>query len=336
MSNLTHENQIGIEQKEQIVIYESEDGSIKVDVVIDQQTIWLSLSQIAKVFERDKSVISRHLKNIFKEGELEESAAVAKNATTAADGKIYQVEYYNLEAILSVGYRVNSKRGVQFRRWASEILRDYLIKGYSINQRQLIGEKLNNLQQTIELLSTALVNQQLVTDEGRELLNLITAYSKTWELLIGYDEDSLRLPKNLRQSGGASISYQDALLAISSLQQELLKQGTLSQLFGLERETGLKSILANLEQSFDGRALYESIEEKAAHLIYFIIKNHPFSDGNKRIGSLLFLLYLKKCGFDLKLINPSNLTSLALLIAESAPTQKEMMIKLIINLISIN
>ncbi|WP_341751206.1 MULTISPECIES: virulence protein RhuM/Fic/DOC family protein [unclassified Candidatus Tisiphia] len=334
MTNIGQESQIKTKQENKIAIYQSKDGKVTVNVQIYDETVWLSLNQIAEVFQRDKSVISRHLKNIFKEGELEELAVVAKNATTAADGKIYQVEYYNLDAILSVGYRVNSKFGGQFRKWASSVLKEYLINGYSINQQQIIGEKLEQLKQTIELLSTTLVNQNLVTDEGRELLNLITTYSKTWDILIKYDEENLGVPKNLHNSDTVIISYQEALVAVESLRQELIKQGLTSQLFGFEKENGLQSILANLEQSFDGASLYGSLEEKAAHLIYFIIKDHPFSDGNKRIGSLLFLLYLKKSNCDLRKINPSSLTALALLVAESDPKQKELMIKLVINLIS--
>ena len=319
---------------DQVVIFESNDGQVKVEVQLHGDTVWLSLNQMAVVFERDKSVISRHLKNIFKEEELDQMAVVAKNATTASDGKVYVVEYYNLDAILSVGYRVNSKRGIQFRRWASSVLKEYLIKGYSINQEKIVGEKLNYLKQTVELLSNTLINQQLITETGREVLELITSYSKTWDMLIKYDEDNLELPTILHNSNSVILTYEQANEALYSLKQELASQSALSSLFGLEREDGLSSILGNLEQTYGGIQLYASLEERAAHLLYFIIKDHPFSDGNKRIGSLLFLFYLKKAQLSLRLINAASLTALALLIAESDPAQKDLMVKLIINLIT--
>ncbi len=318
---------------DQVVIFESNDGQVKVEVQVFKDTVWLTQSQIAEVFCKDRTVITRHIRNIFAEEELDR-AVCAKFAHTASDGKVYDTQYYNLDMIISIGYRVNSKRGVQFRRWASSVLKEYLIKGYSINQEKIVGEKLNHLKQTVELLSNTLINQQLITETGREILELITSYSKTWDMLIKYDEDNLELPTILHNSSSVILTYEQANEALYSLKQELASQSALSSLFGLEREDGLNGILGNLEQTYGGMQLYASLEEKAAHLLYFIIKDHPFSDGNKRIGSLLFLLYLKKAQLSLRLINAVSLTALALLIAESDPAQKDLMVKLIINLIA--
>ncbi len=323
-----------MKQNGHIAIYETEHGRIKVEVQVSDETVWLSLNQIAKVFERDKSVISKHLKNIFTEGELEQDSTVANFATVQVEGSREverQVEYYNLDAILSVGYRVNSRQGVQFRRWASNILKEYLIKGHSINQDKITQEKLNQLQQTVELLSNTLINQHLVSDTGRELISLIKSYAKTWHILIKYDEEKLTVPISLSDIGSNILDYNEILAAIFNFKQELQQEA--GNLFGLEHNTTLKGIVGNLDQTFSGESLYKSAEEKAAHLLYFIIKDHPFTDGNKRIGSLLFLLYLSKVGINISKINPNSMTALALLIAESDPNQKEIMIKLIINLI---
>ncbi|HJD55413.1 MAG TPA: virulence protein RhuM/Fic/DOC family protein [Rickettsia endosymbiont of Pyrocoelia pectoralis] len=327
------------EIESQIVIYQDENGEVNVDVKVADETVWLSLNQIAELFARDKSVISRHLKNIFKESELEEKATVAFFATVQIEGEKSverKIEYYNLDVIISVGYRVNSKRGIAFRKWATNLLKEYLIKGYSINQDKITEKKLNNLQQTIELLTNTLINQNLVNNTGQELINLIRNYSKTWEILVKYDEDKLNPPIKLQSETNKLLEYPESLEAIKKLKQELSieQDSEISDLFGSERDNSFKGILGNIDQTFDGKSLYNSAEEKAAHLLYFIIKDHPFSDGNKRIGCLLFLLYLTKAKVELKNIGVSAMTSLALLIAESDPIQKELMINLIMNLIS--
>lgn len=319
---------------QKLVIYQSENGEIKVDVQVQDDTVWLSLNQIATVFERDKSVISRHLANIFKEGELQKTATVALFATVQSEGNRNverTTEYYNLDVILSVGYRVNSKRGIEFRKWASKILKDYLIQGYSINQDNITQNKLNELQQTIVILTNTLINQNLVTETGKDLLNLIKSYAKTWDLLIRYDEDNLDIPINLQISDDQLMSITEARNAISTLKTELVQE--MNGLFGLEQGSSLEGILGSIHQTFTGIPLYQSFQEKAAHLLYFIIKDHPFCDGNKRIGTLLFLLYLSKANVSLKNVDTASMTSLALLISTSDPSQKELMIKLIINLI---
>lgn len=319
-----------INTEQNIVIYQNEKGHIDVAVKIVKDDLWLSLNQIAELFDRDKSVISRHLANIFKEEELDNTSVVAFFATTARDGKTYQVEHFNLDAIISVGYRVNSKQGTQFRKWATNILNSYLTKGYSINQSQLDKHRIEELRQTIKLLSTTLRRQNLIDDMGKEVLNIIEKYSKTWDILLRYDEDRLVTPKS-NQSDLCSIEFTEALQAIHNLKAELIAKKEASNLFGNMKDNQLEGILLGLNQSFAEEFLYPTNIERAAHLLYFIIKDHPFSDGNKRIGCLLFLIYLHKA----KIISPdnNNLIALALLIAESDPKQKELIIQLIMNLI---
>ena len=321
-------------QDNQLVIYQIENGEIRIEVQICNESVWLSLNQMANIFERDKSVISKHLKNIFQTEELDRHSTVAKFAIVQQEGEREikrWVEYYNLDAILSVGYRVNSKRGIQFRQWASKILKDYLIQGYSVNKDKVIQDRLDQLRQTVELLSTTLINQNLVNDVGIELVNLIKAYTKTWDMLVKYDEGNLNIPANLREATDRLLDYREVINAIAVLKNELKQEA--GNLFGLERGDALKGILGNIDQTFGGKSLYQSAEAKAANFLYFLIKDHPFSDGNKRIGSLLFLLYLSKAKIGLKNMGASSITSLVLLIAESNPAQKEIMIRLIMNLI---
>ena len=314
-----------------IEIYTTKDGSVELNVNLAEETVWLSLAQMTQLFGRDKSVISRHLNNIFKIRELDKAAVVANFATTAADGKTYQVDYYNLDAIISVGYRVNSKKGVQFRQWASQVLKDHLIRGFTAYEKRLSERGVHELQRTVELLQKTLVHHDLVNDLGQEAIQLILEYTKTWNLLLAYDEGELKIPAKGTQAK-VKINYKIALSAISSLKANLAARNEASNLFGNEREGGLDSILNNLEQTFDGTQLYKTVEEKAAHLLYFIIKDHPFTDGNKRIGSFLFLLYLKSQRTPIKL-NENGLVALALLVAESNPKQKDMVISLIINIL---
>ena len=319
-------------QNDQIVIYRDNNDEVTVDVKLHEETVWLTQIQISELFDKERSVITKHIKKIFQEEELD-NAVCAKFARTGSDGKTYKTQYYNLDMIISVGYRVNSKRAVDFRRWATGILKDYLIKGYSVDHKKLMVTGLEELKQTVLLLSNTLVNQSLVNDMGAELLRLIKSYAKTWDLLLKYDEDRLELPKATDIKKQKLFEYQTAKTAIDNLKKELSVKGEASGLFGQERENSLKGIIGNLYQTFGGKDLYNSIEEKAAHLIYFVIKDHPFSDGNKRIRSLLFLLFLAINEFKLTSITPESLTALALLIAESDPMQKEIMIKLTVNLI---
>ena len=324
-----------IDNKEQsIAIFKDISGTVEVMARLVSDTLWLSLNQLVELFGRDKSVISRHLKKIFDSGELLERSVVANYATTATDKKIYNVEHYNLDAIISVGYRVNSKRGVEFRKWANNVLKDHLVKGYTINQQRLQNETIEELKRTIDLLSDTLINRKLVDSEGVEILSLIQDYAKTWNILVKYDEDSLSLAQTSPLSSQV-ISYEEAIGAIEAIKKDLLARREASNLFGSDRSSTLKGIIGNIYQTFDGNELHPSFEEKAAHLIYFVIKDHPFIDGNKRIACLLFLLLLKKNDHLLLSIpSPEGLTALAILIAESKPNQKELIIKLVTNLIS--
>lgn len=317
-----------------MVIYQSKEGDIQLEVNFSEETVWLSLNQMTELFGRDKSVISRHLANIFNSEELEKKETVAKFATVQKEGNknvSREIEYYNLDAILSVGYRVNSKQGSNFRKWASQILKEHLVDGYTLNKKQLAEQGVKELQQAIDLLQKTLVHNALVSELGQDTMQIILNYTKTWHLLLAYDENQLCLPDQEKKSL-AALHYSDALQAIDSLKTDLLHRQEATALFGQERNKALSSILNNIEQTFGGESLYKTTEEKAANLLYFIIKDHPFTDGNKRIGCFIFLLYLKLQHIPLKL-NDNGLVALALLIAESDPAQKDLMIRLIVNLL---
>ncbi|MFU2089774.1 RhuM family protein [Avibacterium avium] len=319
----------------QIEIYQSQDGSTQVEVQFNQDTVWLSLQQMADIFGRDKSVISRHLRNIFKEGELDPISTVAKNATVQKEGNRLverNIEFYNLDVIISVGYRVNSKAGTQFRIWATQRLKEYLVQGYTLNQKRLT-EKGVEFSQVIALLDRTLSNQTLVNEEGKAVLNVIQEYARSWSLLQAYDEQSLN-SKQQKQNEMRPLLIQDVEKAIAQLKQTLIEKGEATPLFANPRNDGLISAINTIEQGFGDELFYPNIASRAAHLLYFIIKNHPLTDGNKRTGAFLFLWYLRLNQHLLaksveQLINDNTLVALALLVAESLPEQKELMIKLI-------
>lgn len=313
-----------------LVIFES-DGR-HVEVRLDGETVWLSLQQLADLFGRDKSVVSRHLKNIFETNELERDRVVAKNATTAADGKTYQVEYFNLDAIISVGYRVSSTRATQFRIWATGVLRQHLVDGYTLNERRL-QERGIEFEQAVNLLARTLENRQLVDEQGRAVLQVISEYARSWSLLQGYDEQNLT-GQRAAQRGMRALDFDEVLAAIAQLKAELIAKGEATPLFGQVRGDGLASAIGTIEQGFGAELFYPNVASRAVHLLYFVIKNHPLADGNKRTGSFLFLWYLRLNQHLLarpveRLINDNTLVALALLIAESLPAQKELMIKLV-------
>ncbi len=313
-----------------IVIFEA--GDQPVQVRLEGDTVWLSLQQLAELFDRDKSVISRHLKNIFDTNELERIAVVAKNATTAADGKTYQVEYFNLDAIISVGYRVNSARATRFRQWATGVLRQHLVEGYTLNQQRL-QERGIEFEQVLGLLTQTLANQQLVNAEGEAVLQVIADYARSWSLLQGYDEQSLTGQRD-KQQGMRALPLDAVLAAIGQLKAELIAKGEATALFGQLRGEGLASSIATIEQGFGDELFYPNVASRAANLLYLVIKNHPLADGNKRTGSFLFLWYLRLNQHLLakpveQLVNDNTLVALALLVAESKPEQKELMVKLV-------
>ncbi|MCC6207421.1 MAG: virulence protein RhuM/Fic/DOC family protein [Gammaproteobacteria bacterium] len=316
-----------------IAIYEGPGGVI--EVLLEGETVWLGLMQIAELFGRDKSVISRHLRNVFREGDLERDAVVANFATTAADGKAYQVDHYNLDAIISVGYRVNSRQGTRFRQWASQILKEHLTRGYTLNQ-QRFEQNARELEAALSLVRKAAAGEALTTDQGRGLVDVIARYTQTFLLLQRYDEGLLVEPKGV--PGGALPPVGEARTEIIRLKRDLMGRGEATDLFGREREDGLSAVLGNLEQSVFGEPAYPTIESKAAHLLYFVIKNHPFSDGNKRIGSFLFVDFLNRNGRLFEngepVINDIGLAALALLVAESDPKAKDILIRLIMNMLA--
>lgn len=318
----------------ELIVYQSEDGQTTVDVQLQDETVWLSQSQMVELFQKTKQNISLHIRNLFREEELQEEAVVKESLTTGSDGKRYRVKFYNLDVIISVGYRVKSPRGTQFRIWATSVLKDHLVKGYTLNQNHLAEKGLGEARQMLELLSSTLQGHDLVTGEGSSILDIVSSYSRTWQLLWQYDEDSLAVPKKSEKEQ-ALFELDTVRSAIASLKTDLLNKGEGTDIFGHERGEALSGILGAVQQTFGGQDLYPSVEEKAANLLYFIIKDHPFTDGNKRIGSFLFLLFLNSNGLTADRI-PDNkaLVALTLLTASSAPDQKDLLIRLISNLLS--
>ncbi|WP_437556839.1 RhuM family protein [Acidithiobacillus sulfuriphilus] len=319
----------------EIVIYEG--GEARVEVRVEHENVWLSLQQLADLFGRDKSVISRHLRNIFASGELDRDAVVAKNATTAADGKTYLVEYFNLDVIISVGYRVNSTRATRFRQWATRILREHLTQGYSLD-RQRFEHNAAELEAALALVKKAAAGETLTAELGRGLVDVIARYTQTFLWLQRYDEGLLTAPAG--SPGGVLPTLAQAHAAIARLKADLMARGEASDLFGRERGDAFAAILGNLEQTVFGEPAYLSVEAKAAHLLYFVIKNHPFSDGNKRSGAFLFVDFLARNGRLIRngapVINDVGLAALALLVAESDARNKDVMIRLIENMLALS
>ena len=319
----------------ELVVYEAPDGETRVDVRLDRETVWLTQQQMAELFGRDRSVVARHIRNVFREGELDPRATCADFAQVQSEGGrtvSREINHFNLDVIISVGYRVNSRRGVRFRQWATRTLREHLVRGFTLNERRLAERGLQEARDTLDLLASTLRNRALVDSTGQDVLDLIGGYADTWRLLLEYDEDQLAAPPGVQPARGV-LNHQSAIAAIAQFKRELTARGEASDLFGNPRGDALEAILGNIEQTMFGQPLYQSREAKAAHLLYFLVKDHPFTDGNKRIGSLLFLLYLKQEGVEHRL-NPQALTALTLLIAESAMAGKDLMIRLIINLLA--
>ena len=317
-----------------INIYQTDTGTLEVRLVKD--TVWLRQEQMSQLFGRDRSVIGKHLRNIFAEEELEQNSVCAKYAHTAADGKTYHVEHYNLDVIISVGYRVKSLQGTRFRQWATRLLREHLTQGYTLN-RQRMENNAAELEAALQLVRKAAQSPELQTDTGRGLVDIVTRYAQTFLLLQRYDEGLLTDPQT--QPGGQLPTVDAARAALRQLKADLMARGEATDLFARERDDAFDALLGNLDQSVFGEPAYPSIEAKAAHLLYFVIKNHPFSDGNKRSGAFLFVDFLNRNGrlLDRKgnpVINDIGLAALALLVAESDPAQKETMIRLVMNMLA--
>jgi len=322
----------------EVLVYEAPDGGVRVEVKLDRDTVWLTQRQMADLFDTSTDNVGLHLKNIFADGELEEAATAEDFSVVQPEGKRRvrrQVKHYNLDAIISVGYRVNSRRGVRFRQWATQTLRDHLVRGYTISQ-QRFEHNARELEAALALVRKAAAGEALSTDQGRGLVDVIARYTQTFLLLQRYDEGLLIEPKGI--AGGLLPPVARARDAIARLKRDLLARGEATELFGREREEGLAALLGNLDQTAFGEPAYPTVESKAAHLLYFVIKNHPFADGNKRIGSFLFVEFLHRNGQLIRngeaVINDVGLAALALLVAESTPKDKEVMIRLVMNMLA--
>ena len=313
------------EKKNEIILFENQ--GVKLEVNVKDETVWLNREQLAQLFDRDVKTIGKHINNALKEELFDDNSVVAKFATTAKDGKTYQVEYYNLDVILSVGYRVKSKKGIIFRRWANSVLKDYTLKGYVVNQKRL-----EYLEKTVKLIDIAnRMDERLEDADAKGILKVIGEYSKALDLLDDYDHRTLKKIKGTTDN--RIISYEECMNIIHNL-----KFGEKSEIFGIERDKGLESIIYNIYQSFDGQDIYKSIEEKAANFLYLVVKNHVFIDGNKRIAATLFIYFLNFYGIlyknGMQIIDNNTLAALTLLIAESNPKEKEVIIDLVMNFLN--
>ena len=309
--------------KNEIILFENQN--VKLEVNMKDETVWLNREQLAILFDRDIKTIGKHINNALNE-ELDNSV-VAKFATTAKDGKTYQVEYYNLDMIISVGYRVKSQNGIVFRKWANKILKDYMLKGYVINQRRL-----EYLEKTVKLIDIAnRVDEKFENSDAKEILKVIGKYSKALDLLDDYDHKTLEKPKG--SNSEKQIKYDDCIKIINKL-----RFNEESDIFAIERNKGLEAIIGNIYQTFDGGDVYKSVEEKAANFLYMIIKNHVFVDGNKRIAATLFIYFLNYYDILYKdnnqVIDNNTLASLTLLIAQSNPKEKDAIIDLVMNFLN--
>lgn len=305
----------------EIVLFETEDKNIIIPVTVEKETVWLSLEQMAELFQRDRSVIGKHIRNIFKEGELIKESVWAKFAHTADDGKTYQVDYYNLDVIISVGYRVKSIRGTQFRIWANSVLKQYILQGYAVNQKRIqqLGEVIRIMKRTENEL------------DSKQILSVIERYSNTLDLLDAYDHQTLTRPKG--NEATHVLTYEECMEVIKHMHF-----GEESDLFGKEKDDSFKGSIGNIYQTYAGKEVYESLEEKAANLLYFVTKNHSFYDGNKRIAATMFLHFLDRNNaliFDGKQrIDNMALVALTIMIAESRADEKEIMISVVMNCLS--
>ena len=315
----------------EIVFYQAPDGGIELEVRLKQETIWLNQKQMSLLFDKDTDTIGLHLRNIFKEGELEESATTEDSSVVQKEGRRQvrrMIRFYNLDAIISVGYRVNSKRGTQFRIWATKVLRDHIFQGYTVNQGRL-----NDLNQTVKLIADTARRRDLSGDEAKALLAVVGDYSRALELLDDYDHQRLQTPQTLG-SVTHPLEYDEALRIVAQLRTRFQE----SSVFGVEKDMGLHSALGAVMQTFGGQEVYPSLEEKAAHLLYFLVKNHAFVDGNKRIAAALFLWFLDRNHARFRasgepVLTNAALVAMTLMIAESRPQEKEILVRIVTHLL---
>ena len=323
-----------------IVIFQQAGQPVEVRLDTRRETVWLTQRQMGELFDTTPENVLMHLKNIFQDEELLEPATAKNFLAVQTEGKRRiqrNLKHYNLDAIISVGYRISSKRAVQFRQWATGLLREHLTQGYTLN-RQRLEANAQELEAALQLVKKAAQSPELLADTGRGLVDIVTRYAQTFLLLQRYDDGMLTDPSTA--AGGTLPTLDEARAGLARLKADLIARGEATALFAQERGDGLGALLGNLDQSVFGEPAYPSVEAKAAHLLYFVIKNHPLSDGNKRSGAFLFVDFLNRNGRLLDnsgqpVINDIGLAALALLVAESNPTQKETMIRLIMNMLSL-
>ena len=325
----------------EIVVYKASDGGPQVEVVVEGESVWLTSRQMSDLFQTTTRNIELHTQDAFSEGELDEEATAKESFVVRSEGGRQvrrRIRQYNLDVIISVGYRVKSKRGTQFRIWANGVLRDHLLRGYTLNEKRLLARGVE-FDQAVALLTATLRKNEALTPEGQAILDVVQHYAQTWRMLRAYDEDELSSAPGQTSAPTASLDIATARDAIRTMRDDMVARGENPGMFGHERGDSLESILLNIEQTWDGEALYPTIESRAAHLLYFVIKDHPLSDGNKRTGSLLFLDYLRRNSALLGTngqprFSNTALVALALLVAESDASHKDLVIRLILNLLA--
>lgn len=323
-------------KKEQIIknnniaVYQAKNGAIELRADSKMETVWATQAQIAEIFDIERSVITKHINNIIRTGELDENSVCAKIAQTATDGKVYNVNMYNLDVILAVGYRVNSSRAAVFRKWVTKTLSEYITKGFIINKLR-IKSNYNQFLEAIKDIKKLIPGDSNI--DNASILELVAAFADTWLSLDAYDKDNLVADGKTKKQ--VILTAEQLSKFLGEFKKELVKKGEATDIFGTEvRKDTVAGIIGNVMQSFGGKALYPTIEEKAAHLLYFMVKNHPFIDGNKRSGAFAFVWFLKKAGLlERSKITPPALTALTLFIAESDPKNKERMIKIVLQLL---
>ena len=323
--------------EDKIIIYQTADGQTQLDVRFEDETVWLTQAQMAELFQKDRTVIGKHIHNVYKEGELDENSTCAKFAHMGNEGlQRYETTLYNLDVIISVGYRVKSQRGVQFRQWANRVLKQYLIKGYAVNEH-IRQEQISELRQLVQVVGRTLQSKEIAdTVESQDLLNVVVDYTYALDTLDNYDYQRLNIEKTTTDEP-FHVTYENAMREINMLKQKFGH----SALFGNEKDGSFKSSIGQIYQTFDGEDLYQSVEEKAAMLLYLVTKNHSFSDGNKRIAATLFLWFLNGNHIlynpdGSKRIADNTLVALTLMIAESKTDEKDIMVKVVVNLINKN